>query len=106
MSESIERMIAEHDESTAGAADADPIYTVDIAREGGKYIAVLFDSSGDAIHDGTGDTPAEALSSLAQSRLVDWQTHRPDYCPRHGGPWGGDETCEECTDEDGKERQR
>lgn len=25
-------------------------------------------------------------------------------CGRHGGPWGGDETCEDCTDEDGEPR--
>jgi len=23
-------------------------------------------------------------------------------CPRHGGPWGGDETCPDCTDENGQ----
>lgn len=25
-------------------------------------------------------------------------------CDRHGGPWGGDETCARCTDEDGSVR--
>lgn len=25
-------------------------------------------------------------------------------CQRHGGPWGGDETCENCTTEDGDTR--
>lgn len=28
----------------------------------------------------------------------------PDTCPRHGGPWGDDETCVHCTYLDGNPR--
>lgn len=27
-----------------------------------------------------------------------------DWCDRHGGPWGDDETCEACVDDDGAVR--
>lgn len=29
-----------------------------------------------------------------------------DDCDRHGGPWGSDETCADCTDESGEPRSR
>jgi len=47
----------------------------------------------------------EALDARYNAFLehyIEWS----GMCPRHGGPWGEDETCELCTDEDGNPRPR
>ena len=38
------------------------------------------------------------------SRLYVWECEEAPECPRHGGPWGDDETCEHCTYDDGSPR--
>lgn len=59
------------------------VFTVDIVQVSSsksvEYVAILFDSTGEAIHDGTGDTPAAALHSLVTSRVVDWGASRRSF---------------------------
>jgi hypothetical protein len=44
----------------------------------------------------------ETLSPYLQIVMV--PTHDPVICDRHGGPWGDDETCVQCTFESGEPR--
>lgn len=47
-------------------------------------------------------TAEDAVERAEQMSGWHWEATR--VCPRHGGPWGSDETCTDCTTDEGNPR--
>ncbi|QAY17429.1 hypothetical protein SEA_IDYN_81 [Gordonia phage IDyn] len=62
----------------------------------GDYLTAVADGYGE--HD---ELYPDTVGPNGEELLTDGEG---PTCERHGGPWGGDETCELCTDDDGRAR--
>jgi len=72
-----------------------------------SHVLVLDTGSSSVAIEGTPDEIiafAAKLHALGMDALNTQNTPAARECPQHGGPWGSDETCYTCTNEDGSSK--
>lgn len=68
-------------------------------------MGLVIDSLADIVRQSVDDAEVSQQDWEAALRQVFGSAERTaTQCPRHGGPWGGDETCDDCVDDSGHVR--
>jgi len=102
--------IARDDLTPAGGVERYAYYRAMLSGGGpASWLHITVDADGDVegvIWEGSHTGPSHYRPVWKDSPLwkqAEWIVARElDTCPRHGGPWGDDATCFECTDMHGR----